>query len=54
MDPVLVIGLILAAIALLLWLFASDILGGDDASPTPTLSWCPTWSASASAWPRRP
>jgi beta-lactam-binding protein with PASTA domain len=35
--PVLVIGLILAAIALLLWLFASDILGGDDASPTPTL-----------------
>ena len=31
------IGLILAAIALLLWLFASDILGGDDASPTPTL-----------------
>ena len=35
--PVLVIGLILAAIALLLWLFASDILGGDETSPTPTL-----------------
>ncbi|HEU4354422.1 MAG TPA: protein kinase, partial [Actinomycetota bacterium] len=35
--PVLVIGLIVAAIALLLWLFASDILGGDETSPTPTL-----------------
>ncbi|HSD48925.1 MAG TPA: protein kinase, partial [Actinomycetota bacterium] len=35
--PVVVIGLILAAIALLLWLFASDILGGEDTSPTPTL-----------------
>ncbi|HET9722762.1 MAG TPA: Stk1 family PASTA domain-containing Ser/Thr kinase [Actinomycetota bacterium] len=35
--PVLVIGGILLAIALLLWLFASDIMGGDDTSPTPTL-----------------
>ncbi len=36
--PVIVIGIILAAIAALLWLFASDILGGDgEASPTPVL-----------------
>ncbi|HEU4529250.1 MAG TPA: Stk1 family PASTA domain-containing Ser/Thr kinase [Actinomycetota bacterium] len=35
--PVLAIGGILLAIALLLWLFASDILGGDETSPTPAL-----------------
>ncbi len=36
--PALVIGLLLAAIGIVLWLFASDILGGrEEASPTPTL-----------------
>ncbi len=36
--PVVVIGLLLAAIGTLLWLFASNVLGGkDEASPTPTL-----------------
>ena len=36
--PALVIGLLLAAIGVLLWLFASDILGGGPkSSPTPTL-----------------
>jgi len=35
--PVLVIGGVLLAIALLLWLFASDILGGGEESPSPVL-----------------
>ncbi len=33
--PVLVIGLLAAGIAVLLWLFASDIFGGGEASPSP-------------------
>lgn len=36
--PVVVIGLLLAAIGVVLWLFASNVLGGkDETSPTPTL-----------------
>ena len=36
----------------LLWLFASDISARRRCLADARSSWCPTWSASASAWPR--